>query len=64
MQTVFYIASPDVAQPFQEMIAEATGLTPILLETKGVVTPGNIAPGDQKQLFPCSAALGAALRSA
>ncbi len=64
VQTVFYIASPDVAQQFQEMIAEATGLTPILLETKGVVTPGNYAPGDQNQLFPCSAALGAALRSA
>ena len=63
MQTIFCVASPDVAQNFQEMVAEATGLTPALLETKGAVTPGNSAPGDQARLFPCTAAIGAALRS-
>ena len=62
-QTVFCVASPDVAQNFQEMVAEATALSPVLLETKGAVTPGNSAPGDQTRLFPCSAAIGAALRS-
>lgn len=61
--TVFCVAAPDVAQSFQELIKEATGLTPTLLETKGAVTPGNSAPGDQARLFPFSAAIGAALRS-
>lgn len=63
VQTVFCVAAPDVAQNFQEMVAEATGATPFLLETKGAVTPGNSAPGDQARLFPCTAAIGAALRS-
>lgn len=63
VQTVFCVASPDVAQNFQEMVAEATGTMPFLLETKGAVTPGNSAPGDQVRLFPCTAAIGAALRS-
>jgi len=62
-QAVFCVASPDAAQNFLEMVAEATGLTPVLLETKGAVTPGNSAPGDQIRLFPCTAAIGAALRS-
>jgi hypothetical protein len=62
-ETVFCVASPDVAHNFQEMVAEATGLTPHLLEVKGVATPGNSAPGDQSRLFPYTAAIGAALRS-
>ena len=62
-QTVFCVASPDVAQNFMEMAAEATGLPPVLLETKGTVKPGNAAPGDQTRLFPCTAAIGAALRN-
>jgi type IV pilus assembly protein PilM len=63
VQTVFCVAAPDVAQNFQEMVAEATGLTPVRLETKDAITPGNSAPGDQVRLFPCTAAIGAALRS-
>jgi type IV pilus assembly protein PilM len=63
-KTVFCVAAPDVAQSFQELVIEATGLTPTLLETKGAVIPGNSAPGDQIRLFPFSAAIGAALRSA
>jgi len=63
VQTIFCVASPDVAQNFQEMVAEATGTTPFLLETKSAVTPGNSAPGDQVRLFPCTVAIGAALRS-
>ena len=62
VQTVFCVASPDIAQNFQDMVAEATGATPFLLETKDAVTPGNSAPGDQVRLFPCTAAIGAALR--
>ena len=63
IQTVFCMAAPDVAADFQEMVAEATGVTPLLLEVKTTVTPGNSAPGDQARLFPCTAAIGAALRS-
>ena len=63
IETVFYVASPDVSASFMEMVAEATGVPPVLLETKGAVTPGNAAPGDQSRLFPCTAAIGAALRS-
>lgn len=63
VQAVFCVASPEAAQNFLEMVAEATGLPPVLLETKGAVTPGNSAPGDQARLFPCTAAIGAALRS-
>lgn len=62
-EAVFCVASPDVAQNFLEMVAEATGLLPVLLETKGAVTPGNSAPGDQMRLFPCTASIGAALRN-
>jgi type IV pilus assembly protein PilM len=63
MQTVFCCAPPDVARDFQSLVAEAIGLAPLLLETKEAVTPGNSAPGDQARLFPCTAAIGAALRS-
>lgn len=63
VQSVFCVAAPDVAQNFLEMVAEATGLSPVLIETKSAVAPGNSAPGDQARLFPCTAAIGAALRS-
>lgn len=63
VQSVFCVAAPDVASNFLEMVAEATGATPVLLETKSAVTPGNSAPGDQTRLFPSTAAIGAALRS-
>lgn len=63
VQTLFCVAAPDIAQSFLEMVVGATGLTPTLLETKSVVIPGNSAPGDQVRLFPCTAAIGAALRS-
>lgn len=62
VQAVFCVAEPDAAYSFQEMAAEATSIRPVLLETKGVVTPGDSAPGDQARLFPCTAAIGAALR--
>jgi type IV pilus assembly protein PilM len=62
-QTVFFVAPPDSAHNFQEMVAEATGLTPVMLEIKSIVTPGDSAPGDQKTLFHYTAAIGAALRN-
>lgn len=61
--TVYCVASPEVAKDFLGMIAEATGVSPILLETKEAVLPGNSAPGDQVRLFPCTAAIGAGMRS-
>ncbi len=63
VQSVFCFAAPDVAHNFLEMVAESTGVSPTLLETKGAVLPGNSAPGDQVRLFPCTASIGAALRS-
>jgi type IV pilus assembly protein PilM len=63
VQSIFCVAAPDVVQNFLELVIESTGLTPTLLETKGAVQPGNAAPGDQVRLFPCTAAIGAALRS-
>jgi hypothetical protein len=38
-------------------------LTPVMLEIKSIVTPGDSAPGDQKTLFHYTAAIGAALRN-
>lgn len=60
---VFCVVAPDIAAPFLEMVAEATGVTPVLLEVKGTVKPGNAAPGDQLRLFPYTAAIGATVRS-
>ncbi|MDD2365243.1 MAG: pilus assembly protein PilM [Desulfuromonadaceae bacterium] len=62
VRTVFFIAQPEAVQGIKEMLLEATGLTAVLLETKGVVAPGNSAPADQSRLFSCTAAIGAALR--
>lgn len=61
--TVYCVASPETAKTFAEMVSEAAGYTPSILEVKTVVTPADTAPGDQAGLFPCSAAIGAALRS-
>lgn len=63
LESVFIVASPDVAHNFKEMVAEATGLTPALLETKDAVIPSNAAPGDQATLFTYTFAIGAALRN-
>jgi type IV pilus assembly protein PilM len=63
LHSVYCIASPDMELSFQEMVFEATGITPVMMETKAMITPGNDAPGDQLSLFPYTAAIGAALRS-
>jgi type IV pilus assembly protein PilM len=62
-RTVFCLAAPDIIRDFGEMVEEATGFAPTLLEVKTAVTPGNSAPGDQAALYPYTAAIGAALRS-
>lgn len=62
-QTIYCLAAPTDITEFREMVAEASGLEPVLLETKAVITPGNAAPGDQNKLFAHTAAIGAALRN-
>lgn len=62
-RVVFCLAAPDVMSDFREMVEEATGSTATQLETKGVVIPGNAAPGDQATLFAYTAAIGAAMRN-
>jgi type IV pilus assembly protein PilM len=63
VQHVSCIAPPGVAVEFCEMVAEATGFDPILLEVKSAVTPSDTAPADQESLYPFTSAIGAALRS-
>jgi len=63
MKTVTCIAPPDVANHFCNMVEEAVGVEPLLLEVKSVVIPGNDAPADQESLFPYTTAIGAAMRS-
>ena len=62
-QTVFCLGAPEASQNLLDMVSEATGSTPVLLDTKSVLTPGNAAPGDQNTLFTYTAAIGAALRN-
>lgn len=57
------ITAPAAARDFCGMVAEATGLEPLLLEIKSVVKPVDAAPADQKTLFPFTVAIGAAMRS-
>jgi type IV pilus assembly protein PilM len=61
-QKVFCAAPPNVAHNFKEMVAEASGLPPALLEIRTFVTSGDNAPEAQELLFPYTAAIGAALR--
>jgi type IV pilus assembly protein PilM len=60
---VYCLSSPQMELNFQAMVAEATEASPVVLETKAMILPGNDAPGDQTTLFPYTAAIGAALRS-
>jgi type IV pilus assembly protein PilM len=57
------IAAPDANRDFCGMVAEATGIEPLLLEVKSVIKPSDAAPADQKVLYPFTVAIGAALRS-
>lgn len=61
-KNVYYLAAPDTAKLFGEMVSEAAGQPATLLETKAVVTPADSAPADQSGLFAYSAAIGTALR--
>ena len=60
---MFCLAAPETAPNLRDMISEATGSAPTLLEIKNMLTPGNAAPGDQNTLFTYTAAIGAALRN-
>ena len=61
LDTLFCMVAPEYMSDFLVLSAEATDLSPLPLETKGVVIPGNQVPGDQDRLFPYSAAIGAAM---
>jgi type IV pilus assembly protein PilM len=63
VQHVSCIAPPAVSAEFCDMVAEATGFEPSLLEVKSAVIPADAAPADQETLFPYTTAIGAALRS-
>jgi len=63
IQKVACIAPPDEIRDFRAMVAEATGIEPLLFEVKEVVKPSDGAPADQETLFTYTAAIGAALRS-
>lgn len=63
VQHVSYVISPDVAGEFCNLVAEATGCVPTILDVKTVVKPADTAPADQESLFPYTTAIGAALRS-
>lgn len=63
VQHISCIAPPEVAHEFREMVSEATGCAPTLLEVKSVVSPSDTAPTNQESLFSYTTAIGAALRS-
>lgn len=63
VQHISCSCAPEAADGFSEMISEATGYTPVQLEVKAVIKPGDSAPADQETLFPYTAAIGAAMRN-
>lgn len=63
VEHVACISSHESAREFSGLVAEATGITPSLLEIKSIVKSADTAPVDQESLFPYTSAIGAALRS-
>jgi type IV pilus assembly protein PilM len=63
VQHISCIAPPAISSEFCDMVAEATGFEPSLLEVKSSVIPADDAPADQESLYPFTTAIGAALRS-
>lgn len=60
---VVCVASPQESRAFRDMVSAATSCEALLLETKSAVKPTLDAPADQADLFPFTAAIGAALRN-
>lgn len=63
VQHVSCIAPPAIAKDFCNMVAEATGCVPSLLEIKSVIKPADTAPADQETLYSYTTPIGAALRN-
>jgi type IV pilus assembly protein PilM len=62
VRNVFYIAPPQVAKDFREIVRDAMGCEPVLLETRSTIFAEENIPSDQESLYPFSTAIGAALR--
>ena len=60
---MYCLALPAEAQDFKDLVEEATGGAPAILDIKSAVLPGNAAPGDQNSLYKYTASIGAALRN-
>jgi type IV pilus assembly protein PilM len=63
VEHVSCVASPQIAREFCDLVNEATGCVPTLLEIKSVLKSADAAPADQESLFSYTPAIGAALRS-
>jgi type IV pilus assembly protein PilM len=62
VRNVFYVAPPNVAKDFSEIVRDALRCEPVLLETRSAIAAVENIPSDQESLFPFSTAIGAALR--
>jgi type IV pilus assembly protein PilM len=62
VRSVFYIAPPNVAKDFSEIVRDALGCEPVQLETRSAISAVENIPSDQATLFPFSTAIGAAIR--
>ena len=63
LNEVFCSASIDDAEPFRAVVAEATGLEPVLLDINRVASTKKGFTVDRKTLHSLTAALGAAVRN-
>jgi len=60
---IFCLAGADDAEGFRALVAEATGLEPVLLDPERLLTPDSGVALDRPALHTLCGALGAALRS-
>jgi len=63
MNEVFFVASRDEAETIRAVIAEATGLEPVLLDAGRIVSRKEGPAADAKTLHLLSASIGAAVRN-
>jgi type IV pilus assembly protein PilM len=60
---VFCVASPDEIEAFRAIVADATGIEPVLLDVERAVTCRNELSLEKKTLHSLTAALGASVRN-
>ena len=63
MNEVFFVASHDETEKMRGVIAEATGLEPVLLDAGRIVTQKEMTSVDARTLHTLAASIGAALRN-